>query len=335
MSMLCPRCGNTFEQRLDCDLCGVRLVLYDARRARRPRLAAVRRWRQTTAGRILVGLFLAQGLFYGLRQLLTGALMAAQGQTVPEAAWQTQTGHALYLGLRFASVFAAAAVAGSGRRLGMVLGAVVGAGSGVLATLLRPAGAPVLTPTDLIVLPLAHTAVGLLAGWFGCLFWKPLPLIDPRGNQTNAKRPRAPSLLFAGPLAWVRVTLGVTLAVTGSLAATRVFDLTLDFSGGRLATNDDLQDQVVTWEIRAVAMIVGGVLAGATRRNGIKQGLAVGLATSIILVGAMMARYNHWPMLAVWTVLSALPLGLAGGYFGCQLFPPIVKLQRLRDLGPV
>jgi hypothetical protein len=187
---------------------------------------------------------------------------------------------------------------------------------------------------DLLTQPLAQTVVGLLAGWFGCLFWKPLPVIDPRANQTG-KRVRQPSLLFTGPVAWVRVAVGVTLAVTGSLAATRLFDFTLDASAGSLATNDDLQDQVVTWEIRALSMILGGVLAGATRRNGIKQGLAVGVGTSVILVGTAIARYDRWPMLTVWTLLSALPLCLAGGYFGCQLFPPVLRLKRLRDLGPV
>ncbi len=334
MSMLCPRCGNTFEQRLECDLCGVRLVFNDARRKRQPRLSAVRRWRQTAGGRVLVGLFLAQGLFYGLRQLLTGALMAAQGATAPEAAWETPAGHALYYVLCFASLFVGAAVAGSGRHLGMLLGAVVGVSNGFLSTILRPAGAPPWSMFEVYMQPGAQTIVGLLAGWLGCLFWRPLPIIDGRSNKAG-KTSRPPSMLFAGPVAWLRVSLGITLAVTGSLAATRLFDLTLDVSGGALATNDDVQDQVVTWEIRALAMLLGGALAGAGRRNGIKQGLAVGIGTTVILVGANMARVDRWPMLAMWTLLSAVPLSLAGGFFGCQLFPPIVKMPRLRDLGPV
>ena len=44
------------------------------------------RWQQTAWGRILIGLILAQGLFYGLRHLVTGILLASS-ETSPQEVW--------------------------------------------------------------------------------------------------------------------------------------------------------------------------------------------------------------------------------------------------------
>jgi hypothetical protein len=335
MSMLCPQCGNTYEQRLECDLCAVRLIFHDPRRGRARRFGGGARWRQTTWGRILIGVLLAQGLFYGLRQLLTGALLAFGPEAGPAGLWDSETGQLLYHCLRFVTLVAGAALAGAGQGQGMVLGAVVGVWCGLLSAAIRPAGAPDLTSFDLYAQPLVQTVIGFLAGWVGCIFWRPLPAIDPRTGTSGVKRAGRPSLLFAGRVAWLRVTLGVCLAVAGSLTAAKLFDLTLDVADGKLVTSDEVQDQVVMWEIKALALMLGGFLAGATRRNGLKQGLAVGIGTTVVMVGIIMARFDRWAALAGWTALSALTLCLSGGYFGSQLFPPVVKFRRLRDFGPV
>jgi hypothetical protein len=335
MSMVCPQCGNAYEQRLQCQVCGVRLLYQDQRRVRGRTVGPAPRWRQTPWGRILIGLFLAQGLFYGLRHLLTGALLALQGDAGPQETWGTPAGLILLQCLRLGTLLLGAVLAGGGQRRGLLLGAIVGVWNGVLSVLLQPGPARAMVPLELLGQPLLQTALGALGGWLGCAFWKPLPVADPAAARPNRPRlalRRLPS--FGGRIAWFRVTAGVALAVAGTLSAGALFDLTLDASHGKLSTTDEMQDRVVTWEIKALALLLGGALAGSTTRNGLKQGLAVGVLSSAILVGIEFQHARQVAQVAALTLTSSLTLALAGGWFGSQLFPPVVKARRTRCLGP-
>ncbi len=126
---------------------------------------------------------------------------------------------------------------------------------------------------------------------------------------------------------------GVILAVAGTLLATLVFEKIIDISHGSLGTSDELQDRLITLEIKALALLFGGALAGATTRNGLKQGLCVGLVSTVILIGIEMKYVDHWVQLAGYTTLAAFSLSLAGGWFGSQLFPPVLRRPRRRHLG--
>jgi hypothetical protein len=167
----------------------------------------------------------------------------------------------------------------------------------------------------------------------GSVLWKPLPAVG-RGAQAVRKRPQRRRPLFAGRVAWVRVAAGVALAVAGTMSAKFLFEWVLDVSGGHLATTDELQDRIIIWEVKALALLLGGALAGATTPNGLKQGLCVGLGASAILCGAQMRLTDRWLLFITLTCISAFSLSLLGGWFGSQLFPPIVKFKRSRDLGP-
>src|SRR4051794_2598761 len=75
MSTACPQCGHhVLDHRSACPRC----VGLGPQRSAPPRGAGGGpvSWQQTPWGRILIGLVLAQGLFYGLRHLLTGVLQA-------------------------------------------------------------------------------------------------------------------------------------------------------------------------------------------------------------------------------------------------------------------
>src|SRR5262249_23503666 len=100
MAMVCPQCNGTFEQRLHCPACGVRL-LYRAgpSLARRTPGAETASWQQTPWGRILVGLLLAQGLYYSLRHLCTAGLLAS-GDDAAHNAWDTLYGLVLQQALQ-------------------------------------------------------------------------------------------------------------------------------------------------------------------------------------------------------------------------------------------
>jgi hypothetical protein len=102
----------------------------------------------------------------------------------------------------------------------------------------------------------------------------------------------------------------------------------LEAGEGKLQIDTHLQAELVTWEISALAMIAGGALAGATTRNGSKQGLFVGIGTGTVLSGIRLASITHTPQLLVLTLVSALALGFVGGWFGTNLLPPIYQSAR-------
>jgi hypothetical protein len=328
MAMVCPQCGRTYEQRLICQLCDVRLVFHDLRRLPGRLAGPVMRWRQTAWGRILIGIFLAQGLFYALRQLLTGGLLALQSEAPRQDVWATPPGLLLQEALGLGTVFLGALLAGSSQRLGMVLGAVVGVGNAILWAVLHPGPRHSVSIVTLLVQPLLQTAVGFIAGWVGSGIWRPVPVLDPLAKVKRKRTYGDAASLFAGPVAWFRVALGILVAVAGTLWAARLFDIAMDAADGMLATVDDLQDRMVIWEIKALALFAGGMVAGATQRNGFKQGIVVGLGSAVLLIGVQSARYTIWWQAAPFILISALTLPVVGGWFGSQLLPPVVPTPR-------
>jgi hypothetical protein len=329
MAMVCPQCGKTYEHKLVCQLCDVRLVFHDLRRLPGRLAGPVMRWRQTPWGRIIIGVFLAQGLFYALRQLLTGALLALHTDGTPQQVWTSPTGSVVLQGLCLGTLFLGALLAGSSQGAGMFLGAVVGVWNGMLWTVLHHTGSRhPLSFLALLSQPILQTAVGFLAGWFGSVIWRPIPVLDPLA-RTKAKRTFASTVpFFAGPIAWFRVTMGILIAVGGALGAAKLYDLAMDAADGILASADEFQDHIVIWEIKALALFCGGLFAGANKRNGFKQGVIVGLGTAVLLIGAQIPRYPNWWQAMPFVIISSLTLPVVGGWFGGQLLPPVVPVPR-------
>src|SRR5262249_11938467 len=79
--LMCPQCKGSFEQRLVCPRCGIRLEAPD-----RPRHAPTdvasppTSWLNLPLGRMAIGLVLAQGLYLGLWQLCKSILIVTAGQ---------------------------------------------------------------------------------------------------------------------------------------------------------------------------------------------------------------------------------------------------------------
>lgn len=332
MAMVCPHCATTHDQRTQCPTCGGRLEYSDDRP--RPSHAAPR-WQHTPWGRIAIGLLLAQGLFYGLRQLATGLLLALYPAATTPDETVALYGLVLTQALQALTLLAGGILAGSGQRNGAILGAVVGIWNGVLAGLAPQSAGLQFSAVALYGEPLLQLALGTLAGWLGGAIWKPLPAAEPRGRvqrqRKAAPRPRVP--LFAGRIAGVRVTLGTALAVAGSLSATALFNLIVRLGEGGLSESGNMLDRLVTWEIKALALIAGAALAGANTHNGLKQGLCVGIATTLILAATEYVEPARWLEMVVLLSISTLCLCLVGGWFGSQLFPPVVPYKR-RPIGP-
>jgi hypothetical protein len=333
MAMVCPQCLRDFDQRLHCPTCGARLVYQAQRRDGDGVPGAGPAWQQTPWGRIVIGLLVAQGLCFGLQQLCTAGILASGDETAGDI-WRTLYGLLLLQGLQVVGLLAGGALAGAGKRHGVLFGAIVGLWNGIIFVILQNGNSQLFTPVTLYGQPILQTAFGALGGLLGCVIWKPpavlqLPGVGP---SVPSVAPSKPFALFEGPVAWWRVLAGSLLAVGGSLWANVILDLVVEASEGKMSVRTHLQANLVTWEITALAMLVGGALAGFSTRNGLKQGLCVGLGVASVLVGVRLGdgRVNYDALLL--TAGMALAFGLCGGWFGCTLFPPVVA--RPRSVGP-
>jgi hypothetical protein len=324
MSAVCSRCSIVFAPPGPCPRCGAPLPLPDIEEPKR----SGPYWKQTAWGQLVVGLIFAQGLFYGLRHLLTGILLATTGSE-SATLWDETSNLLLLQAVQMLAVFSGGVLAAGGRQHGLFLGMMVGAWNGILAVMLRQNPAQEMTLVVLYGQPLLHAAFGSLGGWMGAHIWQPLqPTTDILLPNTKPKAARPKQPLFAGKVAWFRVLAGTSLVVLGTLYATMLLRRVMEVSGGVLATSYQEQDRIIAWEIKALAAIVGGALAGATTTNGFKQGLFVGLGSSIILIGIQAPPDATWFQAAGLIAISTMSLSTSGGWFGGQLFPRIVKRGR-------
>jgi hypothetical protein len=336
MAMVCPKCNGAFKQLWQCPTCGVRLAYRSASRAALGEVCAGSPWGQTPWGRILAGVVLSQGLYYGMRQLATAGLLAT-GDSAARGVWSTLVGLVVLQGIQGVCLVLAGMLAGAGQRQGIVFGAIVGVWNGILSVVVQGAVGVPHTAVTLLGQPILHTAFGALGGFIGSQIWKPLPtLAGPASPQVAppivAARARRP--LFDGPVAWGRMLLGTALAVGGGIWAHVILDLVLEASNGALGIDDQLQARLVTWEVTGLAMLVGSALAGAGTTNSLKQGVCVGFAVAASLLGFRLVNGQFGLPDLVMTAGCSVSLGLAGAWFGGSLFPPLLKHVRPKGLGP-
>jgi hypothetical protein len=311
-------------------------------------LANVRRplpWQQTPGGRIILGTLLALGLCYGLLQIGMAALrilgLDGEGKLNPLA------GLIVFQALQVLALLCGGMLAGAGQDRGSVLGGFVGilTGVGVLAAMLAGVGTNVLqsystellrpgSPThDMIMfgLPVQNLIAGAIGGLIGCWVWRPLPMAaDPRyasmSKKAPARREPVPKLIrWTGPIAWVRVLLGTGIALVGALNAPRIVDFVLRASENKLQVMTQLENQVAYGEVFGLSIILGGIFAGATRINGLKQGVCVAFLLSIAMVGFLFRSADENGFSVLFPILSALLLAPVGGWFGSELLPPVSR----------
>lgn len=336
MAMVCPQCNEGFEQRWHCPSCGVRL-LYQTGQAPAPTRDAEPSdsWQQTPWGRILIGLLLAQGLYYGLRHLCTAGLLVS-GEDGAHDVWNTLYGLIFLQGLQGFGLILGGMLTGAGKRRGAFFGAVVGVWNGVISILVASTTSTALTTVALYGQPILHTAFGALGGLIGCMIWRPLPNLLLRGDSRPARivtpTSKKPTFL-AGPVSWWRIIAGTAVATGGSLWAKIILEMVLDKSEGKLSIDSHLQAQLVTWEISALAMLAGSALAGATMGNGLKQGLFVGLSVSAVTAGIRLANSHFQLEPVLLSSFAAIALGVAGGWFGGQLFPRVPARAKVGQNG--
>jgi hypothetical protein len=342
MAMVCPKCNDAFEQRLHCPKCNVHLV-YNASAKHVKKVAendSGGKWMQTAGGRLLLGVLLAQGLYFGLHRLLTAGLLAANDGGEMVGMWSSVFGVVLIQALQAVGLLIGGAVAGAGFRRGTFLGLLVGVASGAISYIFHGSVAPEATTAVAIFgQPLLQAVFGAVGGCLGSSIWRPARIVEDPRKADVAKPKAAPPqkttrARFTGPVSWIRVLVGTALAVAGSLYATTLLRMVMNASDGKLGVDTLLQADLITWEIKAIAMVVGAVIAGSGRDNGLKQGLFVGLLVGVIQLGIFFGTGAGTLESSILTVTVALALGLLGGWFGGQMFPPYVPKPATRTSGP-
>src|SRR5262249_20263663 len=158
-----------------CPRCGVRTDDVEAAAPGPAVLAAEPVDRLSLATGLLVGLLLAQGLYYALRHLMA-ALLLAPGDLQAEAEfWAGPQGLLMQQLAQALALLVGSMVAAAGQRRGWAVGAVVGLANALLLNgMLTLIGRP---PDDLIRygLPLVHAGLGAVGGLLGCRIWQPAP----------------------------------------------------------------------------------------------------------------------------------------------------------------
>jgi hypothetical protein len=332
MSMICPKCCGSFEQRLQCPTCGVRLEYQLPLAGRGPRVASPgATWQESPWGRILVGLLLAQGIYYGLWNLCQAGLSVGQPELL-QGLWTTLTGLLVVEGMQAAAVLGGGALAGAGRRQGPIFGAFVGLCNGIIFLALNW-GHPLMgQPLLLYAQPLLQALGGLVGGLTGCLIWRPLPPTATRSAQAVGKRRglRKQPGLFAGPVAWLRILLGAAVVVGGTLGAETILEWVISLGDGKLGLETVQDYRMMGWAIAALAALFGGAVSGSTTASGFQHGLLAGIVAAALLVGIRVGLQHASFDSLLMAGSTALILCMAGGWFGGQLLPPVAAATARR-----
>jgi hypothetical protein len=310
-------------------------------------------WHQTPGGRIIAGLVLGLGLSFGL--LLLASVVMRGATLAPQA------GAAVFLGIQGVALLAGGMLAGAGQVKGIMYGFGVGVVSGVLAwgalltgmlgAMIQPfSNEPLtslpplqpITPQVLIAygLPIAHILFGTLGGLIGITVWKPLPKLDLPASVPADQKPALGTKIslppqgdkkvlfpWAGPIAWIRVLVGMGVAVVGGAIGTKpVLKFLVELGGLDPADILKVQENVAHGELVALSVLIGGTIAGATTSNGLKQGVLVGFGAGIgMSLFFMTTQEGAGVEKLLGPLLSSIFLGPLGGWFGSELMPPAPK----------
>lgn len=357
MLMVCPQCKGSFDGVLQCPKCRVRLLLPADKSVQAAEGTREGKWHQTPSGRIIAGLVLGLGLSYGL------LLLASVMMRVSKMEWSSQASAGIFLGIQAIGLLAGGMLAGAGQSKGIACGAGVGLVSGVLVfggiisgvlastvtpfskePLAPPPAIQPITPQVMMVYGsvLANILFGALGGLLGIMIWKPLPKLDLPASVPTDQKPVLGTKLslppqgdkktlfpWAGPIAWIRVLVGMVVAVGGAIWTAPLFNFLINFGGLEVAETSKQQFSVGQAELLALSVLIGGTIAGATTGNGLKQGVLVGLGAAIGMVGYLISSGQvGGPEKLLGPVLLCVFLGPIGGWFGSNLMPPSDKRFR-------
>lgn len=305
-------------------------------------------WLRTNLARAGMGVALTMGWFYCLNQLLGAAVMLfGEG---PEALHQSLFLLILQQILQLVAGIAGTLVVGAGNRAALLYGAGVGAANGLLFMIAESSQAAMqATLINYYSQPLLHTAFGVFGSLIGAWLWPPLPTLTPLQEATAGESPiemhRRKRLVFGAGFSefswhihWIRIAIGTALAVAGVMSANYLLHIVM-IQVPKIRENLQFasQQRLLTTEIAALAVFVGGALAGASTFTGTLQGLCVGLLSASIIIGYQLTGSDDFfarginPLVQIGGILG---LGTAGGWFASVILPPLMvdRSRRFRGM---
>ena len=338
MPLACPQCKQLFDQGGVCPLCHL-VLMYHAPNLQSDPAAANQleddqsQWQQTPWGKILIGLILAQGLNFGVQHLVKAGFLFTENNT---DVWGTLWGIVLHHTILAVSLLIGGALSGAGQSRGIIYGAFVGLTSGVISVCLHNFKSESFSSVLIYAEPIIHLVTGAFGGALGMLIWRPIPVLPEfEGSSNPVPLPGLGAVLgdmFSGPVYMGRICVGAFVVVIGVVWSQAIMEFLLRNTNGTLALTSKLQAQLVSLEIAALVVMIGAAFAGATTRNGLKQGLCVGLAASAIVLGVQISDPRFVLESAFTTLTGIVGVTLVGGWFGGQLFPPVTGRKRKRGL---
>jgi hypothetical protein len=323
----CGKCGQTFDGQMLCPHCGIQLLDEGEGTVVPIPVAAPDDLPDgpSFARRCALGGITLVGLFHGLKHLVLAGLLLQSG-----AAVLSPNGLLILVGL---ATLGAAVVGGTVNRRAEVTGFLLGgaAATGLVGLDLVSGGHP---PDEWLVgVPTGLMLLGVVGGFVGRLMMPPAPIL-PRITQQDAPG-RTPMMTRRTPLSWLRIVLGASVVVAGTIYADGIRGgLSSLFAGhgGSFGAG-----RLVTWQVTVIVALAGGFTAGAQTRRGLGQGSIAGLLAGIVV--AVAAALDPVPSLVLefWmdqlgqkvigpptfaAVGATAWLGTAiGGWLGGQLLP--------------
>ena len=353
MLLFCPECQSAFTGVSRCPRCGGLLLMPDETpepvdvTGHAPLIPI----KSTPTGRIVVGTVVALGLYLGLRKLTTGWVLASTADV--DIWWHSAEALIAVFCLQVFAAGFGAVLTSAGRPRGISLGAAVGGLCGGLFLAAEvAAGAP---PAQLVLLlqPVLLIATGAIAGAVGAWVWAAVPEFDMPAPLV--KKSSSIDLLqdapreIAHPTIWYRVLIGALIIVAGMALAEKARHGAEKASGGMLKVESRGQGKFMSWQIAALAVLIGGAFAGAGTGAGIRHGVYSGLLGGIggCILGIVRGEFSQpeeyllkWMNLAVESpndpvailgvAFGVLVASLVGGWFGGQLFPALAPLHMRR-----
>jgi hypothetical protein len=323
--MLCPRCGIRTD---DASAAGAPAVLADDQ--------------PSSTGGLLIGLLLAQGLYYGLRHLAAAWLLYSGDPAGEVEFWDhSLPGLVTLQAIQALSLLVGGMIATAGRRHGVAVGAILGVLNALLLILLQKAFHQSADDFTAFVQPVIHAFVGAVGGTIGSRVWQPRPELPP---MTGDGRTGSAELTTVIPeqsvepeheaWPWAYIVLGVAIAVGGTLGAGLIRDFVVLAGGGK---GREMQSQFITWEISLLAQVIGGAFAGAGTRGSGLYGFWVGAATAVVLgviqslaplriatqaaPGWLTSGAAEGASGLVVQTIQAVLLGTVGGWLGSLVLP--------------
>lgn len=345
MTRVCPRCRGLSQNALLCPNCGIQTQETDtsgATDADSPVLPDA----PNVAGGLLVGLLMAQGLTYALRHLTSAFLLAEKDPAAAAAFWTGIEGTATTQAIQAAAIFVSAIVAGAGQRRPLGIGAVLGALNGLMLVAFQVVFRQSVDVLILFAQPVVHAALGAIGASVGGRIWQSAPDLPifarsdgPADEMLSIVLPEQRETIEIEPTPWGRLVLGTVVAVGGTFAARWIRDFVVMAGGG---SGHEMQSNFITWEIAALAQVVGGMIAGSNTQNGAIYGFWTGLlsAAFVVLVpsfaagriaGPEISEVSAWllgsslregsPAAIVVQGIQALVFGFLGGWLGSLILP--------------